>query len=66
MEKNNNFRNGIIAFAVGAAAGAILALLYSPKTGRETREQLKDLTDETTEDVEEIVRKGKRLFSKSK
>jgi gas vesicle protein len=33
-------RNLCIAFAAGAAVGAGVALLYAPKTGKETRELL--------------------------
>jgi len=33
----------LLAFVVGAATGAAVALLTAPKSGRETREDLKEL-----------------------
>jgi len=33
----------VVSFLAGAALGAGLALLYAPKSGRETREQIADL-----------------------
>jgi gas vesicle protein len=33
----------LFAFVAGAAAGAVVALLTAPKSGRETREDLKEL-----------------------
>lgn len=35
-------------FAVGVAAGAVVALIYAPQSGEETRRQLKDKYDETS------------------
>ena len=35
-----------IAFAVGVAAGAAVALLYAPQTGEKTRKQLKRKLDD--------------------
>lgn len=32
----------LVAFLAGAAAGAVVALLTAPKSGRETREDIKD------------------------
>jgi len=35
-----------LSFLAGAAVGAGLALLYAPKTGRELREKIGELTDD--------------------
>jgi gas vesicle protein len=35
-----------LSFLAGAAVGAGLALLYAPKTGKELREKIGDLTDD--------------------
>ena len=35
-----------LSFLAGAAAGAGLALLYAPKTGKELREKIGELTDD--------------------
>ena len=37
MSKNGNKANNAIWFVVGGAIGAGIALLYAPKSGRETR-----------------------------
>ncbi|MBE9463605.1 YtxH domain-containing protein [Dyadobacter subterraneus] len=36
---------------IGAAIGALAALLYAPKSGEETRQQLKDLADEQKDNL---------------
>lgn len=51
-----SFTAGLI---LGAIAGAVVALLYAPKTGRETRELLKQKAEEAREKAEEIVEKAK-------
>lgn len=38
-------------FAVGVAAGAVVALIYAPQSGEETRRQLKDKYDETADEI---------------
>lgn len=46
----------LAAFAIGAAVGAGIALLYAPSSGQETRERLtrkgRDITDRVTGAVE--------------
>ena len=44
MADNNGAGTGtvLLAFLVGAIAGAAVALLYAPASGRETREYLSD------------------------
>jgi gas vesicle protein len=41
----------LVSFLAGAALGAGLALLYAPKSGRETREHIADLADEATDRI---------------
>jgi gas vesicle protein len=36
---------------IGAAIGAVLALLYAPKSGEEIRQDLKDLADEQKDNI---------------
>jgi gas vesicle protein len=40
-------------FAVGVVAGAVVALIYAPQSGEETRRQLKEKYDETAEELRE-------------
>jgi gas vesicle protein len=46
----------VISFLAGAAIGSGLALLFAPKTGREVREQIKDLTDDAVDRIREYAR----------
>jgi len=39
--------NVILAFVLGGIVGAGVALLTAPQSGRETREKIRDLADET-------------------
>ena len=46
----------LISFLAGAALGSGLALLFAPKSGREMREQIKDLTDDAVDKIKEYAR----------
>lgn len=46
----------LISFLAGAALGSGLALLFAPKSGREMREQIKDLTDDAVDKIREYAR----------
>lgn len=50
-ERNAGILNVVIAFASGAIAGATTALLMAPRTGSETRGQIKRLAGETKDKV---------------
>jgi len=41
----------VVSFLAGAAIGSGLALLFAPKTGKEVREQIKDLTDDAVDKI---------------
>ena len=66
MDRDNSF----FAFLLGAAVGAVVGLLYAPKTGKETRDHLKRLTEDFVEDAEEVGydlrEKGRRLVNDSR
>ena len=49
MATENNWGGGsvITAFILGAACGAVAALLTAPQTGAETREQVREFTRRT-------------------
>lgn len=56
----------LAAFAIGAAVGAGLALLYAPRSGKETRailaqksHDLKDKADELLSEAKDFVRSKK-------
>jgi gas vesicle protein len=46
----------LISFLAGAAIGSGLALLFAPKSGREVRDQIKDLTDDAVGRIKEYAR----------
>jgi len=54
----------VLAFLLGAATGAVLALLYAPRSGQETRELLNEKLRETAERGrearEQLVTRGAR------
>jgi gas vesicle protein len=56
MADNNGGGTGtvLLAFLVGAVAGAAVALLYAPASGRETREYLGDKAREGARKATEI------------
>jgi len=45
----------ILAFLLGGLVGVGASLLLAPKTGRETREKLRDLTDDAKEAAEDYI-----------
>ena len=54
------FGGVMISFLVGGLVGASLGMLLAPKSGKETREQIKGMAEEvkeTTEDYYERVKK---------
>jgi gas vesicle protein len=40
-----------LSFLAGAAVGAVLSLLYAPKTGKELRENIGELTDDAVDKI---------------
>jgi gas vesicle protein len=59
----------VLAFLLGAATGAILALLYAPRSGDETRELLSQKLRETAERGrearEELINRGRELLDEA-
>ena len=49
-DSNDGFALGLL---VGATIGALTALLFAPKSGAETRAQLKDLADQQKDKLRE-------------
>ncbi|HET6419661.1 MAG TPA: YtxH domain-containing protein [Geobacteraceae bacterium] len=46
----------LLSFLAGAAVGSGLALLFAPKSGREMREQIKDLTDDAVGKIRDYAK----------
>ena len=56
----------LLAFLVGALTGAAVALLYAPKTGRETREFLGDRAREGRARAAEAAAKGREAINQGR
>jgi gas vesicle protein len=52
----------LLAFLVGAAAGAAVALLYAPASGRETRERLSEKAREGARRAGDAARAGRDVI----
>jgi gas vesicle protein len=54
-EQGNSAGTVFLSFLAGAAVGAGLALLYAPKTGRELREKITELTDDAVGKIKDYA-----------
>jgi gas vesicle protein len=52
----------LLAFALGAVAGAAVALLYAPASGEETRRRIGDKTREGKQRLSSAVERGREAF----
>lgn len=48
----------LASFVAGAAIGAVLALLYAPKSGQEMRENIADLTEDAVDKIKEYAKEA--------
>lgn len=68
--ENNDTGTSLAWFLAGAATGAAIALLYAPKTGKDTRKYLNRTTREGREAVEssgkDLMDKGKELYERGR
>lgn len=53
MSKNSG--NGLLAFVAGAAAGALVGILYAPDKGKSTRDRLSYRLDKYKETLQELI-----------
>jgi gas vesicle protein len=56
----------LMAFTVGALAGAAVALLYAPATGEETRRRISEKAREGRERFEAAAREGREAFRRQR
>ncbi len=67
MSNNNNSAVPVLmAFVLGAAAGAAVALLYAPATGEETRQRLKDKARDGRDKAEAVARDGREFLKRQR
>ncbi len=67
MSKTGNFIAGLLT---GAMAGTVLALLYAPDTGKNTRDRLSyrlsNYRDELTDLIDQLRQEKQKLISEAK
>jgi len=65
---NNGSSSGsvLVAFALGAIAGAAVALLYAPAAGEETRRKIAERAREGREKAETLAREGREFFNRQR
>ncbi|MFI5177724.1 MAG: YtxH domain-containing protein [Vicinamibacterales bacterium] len=67
MANNGSSAGGVlVAFAVGAIAGAAVALLFAPATGEETRRKLTEKAKEGRDRAEALAREGREHFTRQR
>ena len=68
MSRETGAGDVTLAFLLGAAAGAALALLFAPAAGRETREFLgqkaREGQDRAAELAKEAIERGREAFDR--
>lgn len=67
MANNGNSAGGVlVAFAIGAIAGAAVALLFAPATGEETRKKLAEKAKEGRDRAESVAHEGREYFNRQR
>lgn len=70
MSDNENSSSGYLWFLAGAVMGASVALLYAPKTGKDTRGYLNDQADGGRDAIahsgKDLMDKGKELYDRGR
>jgi gas vesicle protein len=60
MSQDNGYVKGLfIGLLAGSAVGALVALLYAPKSGKELRKDIKTKTDEYYDETEKFIADAK-------
>lgn len=67
MSTNDNGTGTVLlAFAVGALAGAAVALLYAPAAGDETRRRLAQKARDGRENLAAAVERGREVYEQAR
>ncbi len=55
----------LVSFLAGAALGAGLAMLYTPKDGRQIRNQIADLADDAVDKIKEYAKEAQEKIKET-
>jgi gas vesicle protein len=67
MSNNGNSSGSVLlAFMVGALAGAAVALLYAPAAGTDTRRKLAQKAREGRDTLEAVVERGREAYEQAR
>jgi gas vesicle protein len=66
MSRYNNDGDVMLAFILGAAAGAAVALLFAPASGEETRSYLGEKAREGRDRAAEAARQGREALNRQR
>ena len=58
--------NTLLAFAIGAAVGAVVALLYAPASGDETRRKIRRTVRDQKDNLDAAVERGREVFEQAR
>jgi gas vesicle protein len=65
-QQGNGGANMLMAFLLGAAAGAAIALLYAPAAGADTRRALGERTREGRDKMLDALRQGRGILEEQR
>ena len=70
MSDRDEFGAFLVGFVVGGLTGAVVALLFAPQSGEETRALIKDksieLRDRASQSAEEVLARAEELTKEAK
>jgi gas vesicle protein len=67
MSQNSSSTGSVLlAFAIGAIAGAAVALLYAPASGEETRRRIAEKAREGRDKAESMAREGREFVQRQR
>ncbi len=63
-EMEHGSRFGLLGFFSGMAVGAALGVLFAPKSGRETREDIAEAGERSREKLNDLIENGRHEWSR--
>jgi gas vesicle protein len=66
IDMNDGTTKGLLGFVLGAALGAAAGILLAPASGQETRRRIARKVQDTQEDLDELIERGRAEWSKAK